>query len=222
MRFTFLALAFTLASSCTTPTPVEASGRAPMLGGRIVDETGRGLAGITVMPHGGLATRWPCAPTRTDEDGRFELSLAECGAHVWHSDDTTAHLLVGLTFSDTTYACVDGQSWWDVEVPADGRARFEREFVFVPGGAIEGRVVDGKTGEPLALGMRLYTGTAGAAGFFRWFESESDGRFHEIGLAAGDYTLDGNLIDGGYPLLGRCKVEAGVTTKVELVFSARD
>ncbi len=222
MRLTTFAFALTLASSCTNPASVAEPPRLPSLGGRIVDAEGRGLQGITVTPHGGLATRWACAATRTDQDGRFELSLAECGARVWHSDDETAHVLVGLTFSDTTYACVDGRSWWDVEVPIDGRARFERDFVFVPGGAIEGRVVDGKTGEPLALGMRLYTGTAGATGFFRWFESESDGRFREIGLAPGDYTLDGNLVGGGYPLLGRCKVEAGVTTKVELVLGARE
>jgi hypothetical protein len=215
MRVTPIALSLGVIAACSNPAPTLVE--APRLLGRVVDTRGVGLAGITVQPHSGLATRWRCAATQTDADGRFTVPCDECGTRIERPDGPVA--LVGVTFEGTTYACVDGLSWWDVEVPCTGKGTLEREFVCAPGGSLDGRVVDARTGAPLALSLRLYTGTADRTGFFRWFESGADGRFHEIGLAPGDYTIDVNSPNERYPVLGRRRVEAERAESVELSFS---
>lgn len=188
---------------------------APLYRGRLVDREGRGLADVTVQPFGGFATRFRCERTHTDPDGRFVVPALSCGGRVLH--DGEAFAFIGLTFEGTTYACSDGKSWWDVEVPLGRDDPTEHVFVMSQGGALEGRVVDASTGAPLGLGMRLYTGTSDSGGFFRWFESDAQGRFREIGLAPGDYTIDANDANAHYPVLGHCRVEAGATTRIELV-----
>jgi hypothetical protein len=88
--------------------------------GCVVDLAGRGLEGITVRPHGGFATRFPCEPTRTNANGRFEVELDACGSPLWNSE-SDARILVGLTFDDTTYAGIDG------EYPVLGRSTVTAE-----------------------------------------------------------------------------------------------
>lgn len=188
----------------------------PRLHGRVVDENGLGLPGVTLQPYSGIATRFACEKVVTDAGGNFVVSTAKCGTPMWSFETDARRVIVGITFQDTTYACVDGLSWWDVEITNEPGIVHPREFVMAPGGTIEGKLVDAATGEPLALGLRLYTGEARATRFFRYAESDARGEFREQGLAPGEYTIDANGADGLYPVLGHCTVRAQESARVEL------
>lgn len=217
-----LLLALTACHS-TAPQPASEPARdsaAPLLTGRVRDASGKPLPGVVVSAYAGFATRWKTAECFTDADGRYRFDASACGSMIRDAAGDVWDFQVGLVLSGTTYASTDGESWWDVRVSGVPGAVLVHDFTLVPGGAVEGKLVDVRTSQELRADLRLYTGTSNAMHYFRYVSTDQRGWFRAEGLAPGAYTADVNSPQDGYPVVGRFTVEPGETVHVELALGA--
>ena len=188
----------------------------PRLVGTFVDQSGRPLPGVRLTFWGGLATRWRVGAAETDPLGRYVFAELPGGATLHHDDGTSSSYL-GITFEHPTHASADGLSWWDVTVPNAPGSVVSQDFLLVPGGELSGVLRHARTGEPLALDLRLYQGEhKGSTTFFRYVSTDEHGRFHETALYPGRYLMDVNSVKGDYPIVGTLDVAQGERRDVEL------
>lgn len=145
------------------------------LTGTVTDVTGGPVAGARIdaaRSDGGRPSR-AFATTVTGADGTYELSVAE------------GMLLVAARSAD--YAAQSRH----VEV---GPAGATADFALVPGGVIEGVVLDEKTRQPMARARVLAMADRGGpqmfAGGGRVATTNADGRFRLTGLSPGAYAMD--------------------------------
>ena len=216
-----LLLAFAACQS-TAPQPASEPARepaTPQLTGHVRDASGKPLAGVVVSAYAGFATRWTTAECFTDADGGSSVDAASCGSMVREKSHDVWDFQVGLALSGTTYASVDGESWWDVRVSGVPGVVLVHDFTLVPGGAVEGKLVDARTSQALRADLRIYTGESGAMHFFRYVSTDQNGWFRTEGLPAGEYTADVNDPKLDYPVVGRFTIAAGGTARVELALA---
>jgi len=91
----------------------------PVLCGTVRDAAGRPVAGVEVRPYGGVATRFPGTPVRTDAEGHYRIhpvegSLIGGAGGVW---DLYVGVCVGTAPSGVNPPEV--LPWQDVTVPQD-------------------------------------------------------------------------------------------------------
>ncbi len=119
-----------LERSCPEPPGPTLAG--PVLWGVVLHPSGAPLAGVEVTAHGGFATRWPLASTRTDAEGRYRFEGVE-GSRILDEERDVWDLYVGV--------CVGSVSsgnpaaflpWKDVRVPQDPGTVVRLDFVFDP------------------------------------------------------------------------------------------
>jgi 5-hydroxyisourate hydrolase-like protein (transthyretin family) len=197
------------------PAP-RAAEHAQVLTGRIHDDRGRPVPGVTVRLYGGFATRWEQQRAVSDAHGVYRFDALQSGSMI--KDEATGRWdsYVGVTLEHPTLAPDDGRSWRDIRVPGEPGYGFVRDFTMTPGGSVAG-VVSGADGKPAAgLGLRIYIPNrdGSAAEFLRYATTDGEGRFRETGLYAGRYVIDVN--GNGYPKIGQMRVDAGGETAASL------
>jgi len=168
--------------------PAEQGG--PILRGRVVDEAGRPLAGVWVVLYSGSDTRIPGQNMLTGADGRYRFDPLKTGNRLLTGEAGRWDLGVGVRVEHPTHASDDRRSWWELRVPdVDGR-EYVKDFTMVPGGSLEGRVVDADTGKPLPGVNLLVEGVLSQQGKFgRHAMTAEDGRFVLAGFFPGPYTI---------------------------------
>ncbi len=149
--------------------------------GRIVDETGRGIAGVHAEVLTGSGSfrrqrRWKdpeagwCTETETDELGEFTLSYLPPGK-------------ARLRLKHPDYA---GERWIRVEVP-DGEAADVGEIVFAQGALVHGLVKD--PDGRLRGGVEVHMGSVNGQWSARTTTSDEQGRFSFARVPSGSYAL---------------------------------
>ncbi len=102
--------------------------KGPMIAGRVTDRRRKPLAGVYVNAHG-EEDHSSYGSTRSDEEGRFELTGLKSGPHY-------------ITVHDQRYTYTDERL-----IAETGNHNVE--IVLAGKGSIEGRVVDARTGQPI-------------------------------------------------------------------------
>jgi hypothetical protein len=182
----------------------------------VTDANDRPIPGVLVTAHAGFATRWKTGVATTDANGGYSFVASECGSMIFDEAHQRWDHYIGLTLSGTTWASADGQSWWDVRVPNVAGQRTSQDFAMIPGGFVEGVLLDAASGVPVSHELRIFTGSQDSMGFFRWVSCDADGRFREQGLFPGSYTVDVNSVEHDYPIVGEFRVRPGERAQVTL------
>ena len=175
--------------------------RGTIVGGRIVDEAGRPIAGARVevsLSHSDRSTTgWNDEPKTstwltdetsapvTDADGRWAIDNAPARPH----DDRADHdFLLKVTCdgfaSDTTWGEHQRAQGITTKMLRDGEAtiKFERGVV------IEGTVVDA-AGNPVSRGLVIWNDDPYLAQGVNEVEIDRDGRFKTLPLSPGEYPI---------------------------------
>lgn len=213
--------------------PAEQGG--PILRGRVVDEAGRPLAGVWVVLYSGFDTRIPGQNMLTGADGRYQFGPLTTGNRLLTEEAGRWDLGVGVRVEHATHASDDSRSWWELRVPdVDGR-EYVKDFRMVPGGSIEGRLIDVDTGKPLPGVSLLVEGFLSQQGKFgRHAMTAEDGRFvlggffpglynvrvELTGLFPGEYSDEADLARLGPGRLGTVTIEVERKTRLDFPMKA--
>ncbi len=168
--------------------------------GRVVDETGAPIAGVTVTAY--LANRsaqsWQ-TDVRSDDHGRFEFPALAPGEYWWAAYDGV-HRRTSITTLVTAR-----------------RSETPVTIVMRTGSELSGRVVDDR-GRPVASAtVRVYAGPATEPAVRT--TSDVDGTFRVGGLAPVPYTVTADTDDAASPRVS-VRLNEAIRTTVELALSA--
>lgn len=212
LRFLLIALLPHI-SACHSTGPRTETARAALTG-RLLTQDGKPVAGAEIRIYGGLATRWEIDRTQSDATGRYAFDPLVGGAMVQSSDGSRWDHYVGMSIEHPRYAAADGQSWWDVTVPADEHVT--RDFVMQRAGDVHGAVRDPRGLPCRGLALRMCAPNCESVNYIRYAETDEHGTFAEAGLAPGTYLLQEN----GHPYheIGAIVIRPGEHSDVSFVY----
>jgi RNA polymerase sigma factor (sigma-70 family) len=197
----------------------DADKKGPILAGSIRDVQGRPVPGAEIVLYSGFATRMQGQSATTDRDGRYRFDPLKTGSMTKAASAGPWDLYVGMRVKHPNHVSADGKSWWDITVPNADRRVHVHDFRMVRGGKLAGQLLDPKSNTPLAgVDIRIQSPSPRNVKFHVYATTDAAGRFTSEALFPGEYVVDINSPELGYPVLGNATIAADQTKEERFSF----